>query len=278
MVAASSRLAMLTVSPSAVMRSPCSGSPIWATTAWPGMDADADTQRDRQGRTELVVEGRHRLHHGAGGQHRLLRPRRRGRIEAEDRHHAVRDEGVDTPAMRLDGLRHLPDEPVEEQHEVIGQLPARQGVERADVDEEHGDLALDAPAIDLVLGDQAAARRQDRQEDLDGDVALRPSWQPSRTLGGAEMRSSIARSVLARRRQLAQIRDHGDAAGRAAAPAAAERRVGDAMDAACLENGRAAPHLHGAVAGIFDGQEAGAAAVDDPPGDDAENQRERHPP
>ena len=82
------------------------------------VDADADAQRDRQGGAELLVEIVHHLQHGPRRQDALLGAGIRGTRQAEDRHQAVGHEGVDPPVMRLDGLRHLADEAVEEEHQV----------------------------------------------------------------------------------------------------------------------------------------------------------------
>src|SRR5580704_8386583 len=129
------------------------------------MDADAHTQWQGQRGAEFEIEALDALEHVP------RRPDRAGRAVAglarqpEDRNEAIRGEGVDTPAMRLGCLRHLLDEAVHQEDEVIGDLYARHRVEGADVDEKGGNLALRTPAIDIVTRPATHAAGHDRQED-----------------------------------------------------------------------------------------------------------------
>src|SRR5579883_2012772 len=93
-------------------------------------------------------------------------------IEAEERHDAVADELVDMAARFLDGMAHLAEIAVEEEHHVVGKLALGEAGEGAEIGEENGDLALAAGKIRGTAEAVARLRRR-RQERGHAQIAAR---------------------------------------------------------------------------------------------------------
>ena len=88
---------------------------------------------------------------------------------AEDRHQAVAQILVDPAAAPLDGLADLREQPVEDEHHVVGQPRLADGGEVARVEEQHRQRALDPldrPAARMP--GVAPVRRRDEARDGDG--------------------------------------------------------------------------------------------------------------
>ena len=90
---------------------------------------------------------------------------------------------------------HRAEVPVEEKHDVIGQLVLGQSREGAQVGEQHGDLLLMALADSPGRGWASRGLAVGGSTGTTATFAVGRVWQARRTLGGAPTRSSTLRSA-----------------------------------------------------------------------------------
>src|SRR3954447_15556389 len=145
----SKRLAMLTLSPSAV-RPRSRPPPTRPSTAGPRWMPYAHSQRLGQGGVEFRIEPLDDLQHRPDGQKSISTASLRCGGRAKQRHNAVAQELVDHASMTPDRLLHDFEVAVEEKHGVKGIKALGKSREPAQVGEHDRDALLDPPAISIL--------------------------------------------------------------------------------------------------------------------------------
>ena len=150
------------------------------------VDADAQAQGLNELAAELLAQGVQSRDHAARRGERLAAAGLRPSLHAEERHRAVTGELVGDAAGALDRRAHRLEVTVEEVDDVVGQPALGHSREAPQIGEEHGDLLLDALALDAEVGREGVAGGQERDDvrlACGAELARQPDVRAARRCG-----------------------------------------------------------------------------------------------
>src|SRR5258708_30229479 len=147
---------------------------------------------------------------------------------------------------------------VEDEHHVIGEPTLGERRKAADIGEQDRDLTFAAlREIDPAPAVDGSSKRRQQRRHL--DTPARPQLTGEADILGRADAAEHALLDGIGGIEAADFSPHPHAAGRAAAPATAYRRMRDASDPACLEHARAGRNLDEAAIRVSDAHETMAA-------------------